>query len=474
MYLERIAYSQMLAWKELRDRATLDGSPRLTVLKLEGPKRTGKTYLAQKFGNENYKRTVYVNMADKRHIETFNAYVNLPANKRLSDNEFWRGLFTMYNSGFIDSPDTLVIVDEIQDSEFLYNSIRNIRGSCKFHFLVTGSYLGFVSGHRNFFDPADDLHKIVVPSLTFQEYLMNIGEYDRYLSLDLFGRSAHEDYHIIQKHYDNYTVVGGYPAVVVDFFEQGSMANIKNMHKLLYDVTIDECSKYLGSVDSKTFRDICSGVPTFVMNKKKGELIDYNKYMLEENVFDYNKVQSVVYWLTKCRVLGFCSRAVECDTRELIYGSRLYYMDIGMASYCYRHVAEEDPKNVNGAIDENFAYLEMYRRDPFTTELKMPIYGTYKNGEIDYLVFSKETCCMFGIDVKHGSGSSKTANKLLNEEIVDYVLYARSGSCGGFGKPGVLTIPIYLLNRFDFDAQHDNPPVKPSRRRKDALEVDDD
>jgi SpoVK/Ycf46/Vps4 family AAA+-type ATPase len=54
MELARDVYKEMLEWKKARDKAALHGSPRVTVLKLEGPRRTGKTFLAEKFAEENY------------------------------------------------------------------------------------------------------------------------------------------------------------------------------------------------------------------------------------------------------------------------------------------------------------------------------------------------------------------------------------------------------------------------------------
>jgi hypothetical protein len=47
--------------------------------------------------------------------------------------------------------------------------------------------------------------------------------------------------------------------------------------------------------------------------------------------------------------------------------------------------------------------------------------------------------------------------RLLETGQVDYVLYARAGSDvkGGIGADGkMLTIPIYLIDRFNFDVDY--------------------
>jgi hypothetical protein len=46
MELERFAYKAMLKWKSARETGVLDGYPRISVLQIEGAKRSGKTFLA--------------------------------------------------------------------------------------------------------------------------------------------------------------------------------------------------------------------------------------------------------------------------------------------------------------------------------------------------------------------------------------------------------------------------------------------
>jgi predicted AAA+ superfamily ATPase len=120
-------------------------------------------------------------------------------------------------------------------------------------------------------------------------------------------------------------------------------------------------------------------------------------------------------------------------------------------------------------LAENFVFLELNKieYDP-GPDRKRPTWGTYQNGEIDFLFYSRKTKCTYAIEVKVGDGSSKTGDKLLLDRIADFVLYARSGSHGEIGDPGILTIPIYLIGRFDFDLMI-NPPLKPSFNREAIL-----
>ena len=50
-YLERNAYNQLLKWKQRANRATLEVS---------GARQVGKTYIVNKFADEQYKRKIYI------------------------------------------------------------------------------------------------------------------------------------------------------------------------------------------------------------------------------------------------------------------------------------------------------------------------------------------------------------------------------------------------------------------------------
>lgn len=51
-------------------------------------------------------------------------------------------MFLRYEPDFCDSKDTVVIIDEIQESAEIYNRIREFTRSLESDFIVTGSYLG--------------------------------------------------------------------------------------------------------------------------------------------------------------------------------------------------------------------------------------------------------------------------------------------------------------------------------------------
>lgn len=48
----------------------------------------------------------------------------------------------LYEPDFTDTEDTIIIIDEIQESAEIYNRIREFTRQFRARFIVTGSYLG--------------------------------------------------------------------------------------------------------------------------------------------------------------------------------------------------------------------------------------------------------------------------------------------------------------------------------------------
>lgn len=99
----------------------------------------------------------------------------------------------LYEPSFVDDKDTIIIIDEIQESAEVYNQIRTLAREFQSYVIVTGSYLGRLL-KPEFFLPAGDLDHMIMETLTFDEFLDVFGERELYESIDLFGKGQKEDY----------------------------------------------------------------------------------------------------------------------------------------------------------------------------------------------------------------------------------------------------------------------------------------
>ena len=115
--LKRDIYEELKAWKK-QDSGK--------VLELNGARQVGKTFILDKFARENYKRYFYINMiqtSGKEFIECYHAATSWkPGEKRIEGP--LQKTFELFDDTFVDDKNTIVVIDEIQESAEVYSMIR--------------------------------------------------------------------------------------------------------------------------------------------------------------------------------------------------------------------------------------------------------------------------------------------------------------------------------------------------------------
>lgn len=212
MELKRNVYKKLIEWKEKNTGR---------VLELKGARQVGKTYILKKFGRENFPRMVYINMAEQTgqdFLRCLSAATEWRPGTPRPERPLQKAL-ALFDSTFTDDKDTVVIIDEVQESAQVYNQIRTFAREFQAYVIVTGSYLGKTT-HPEFFLPAGDMDHMIMETLTFDEFLDVFGARELYETIDLFGKGKSEDYEKLMEYYEVYQKIGGYPAVVVSYAKE--------------------------------------------------------------------------------------------------------------------------------------------------------------------------------------------------------------------------------------------------------------
>ena len=205
-YLERKAYSRLKAWKESGSRSTLE---------ISGARQVGKTYLVNRFADEEYQHKIYINLLELSGELFLEKYHELRRQIRegfVCENPVYE-LIRRYAPDFKDTRDTIVIIDEIQESAEIYNRIREFTRNLESDFIVTGSYLGRILD-KEFKYSAGDLDCLEIHTLDFEEFLTALDRSSLYEDMDLYGGSDAAVYQELQKLYLDYCKIGGYPGGV--------------------------------------------------------------------------------------------------------------------------------------------------------------------------------------------------------------------------------------------------------------------
>ncbi len=448
--LKRKAYGRLKAWKE---------SVRHSTLEISGARQVGKTYLVNRFADEQYRQKIYVNLLElsgELFLEKYHELRQQIGDGLICDNPVYE-LIRRYHPDFNDSKDTIVIIDEIQESAEIYNRIREFTRKLESDFIVTGSYLGRILD-KNFKYSAGDLDFLEIHTLDFEEFLTAVGRQELYESMDLYGGSNESIYQELQKYYEDYCQIGGYPSVVLQYLENASFEDCQTELLKIIRLFTNESKRYFEDIlDDAVYDNMFSGVARILAKEKKGFDKDSFSEELQGIVTkDYSSniskasINRAVNWLYSSGIIGFAGKIPECNIMDFKAKARCYFMDIGLAHYFFTKIG--CPKDMEtGIINENFVYLDLQRRiaHPCEIALESPAFATLGNGEIDFYAKAVRSQKTYAIEVKAGKNAGKTASAALDSKKADYLLYAKGNTTGG--KTGsIITIPIYGISKFSF------------------------
>lgn len=449
--LERTAYKKLLEWKKNAGRSTLEVS---------GARQVGKTYLVNKFADKEYKQKIYINLLELSGELFLNQYEKLwsemTQGKRFENPVY--ELIRRYEPSFTDSPDTVVIIDEIQESAEIYNRVREFTRQLSSDFIITGSYLGRVL-NKEFKYSAGDLDSIEIQTLSFEEFLRAMGKWELYDQLDIYGGSGETVYKKLEELYQIYCTIGGYPAVVLSYLEQKNIEQCQAVLEKIVHLFANESRRYFEDIlEYDTYENIFTSVARILVKEKKGLDADSFSEELQSIVIkEYSsnlskaEVNRAIDWLHSAGIIGFAGKLTGCDILSYKAKSRAFFMDLGLTTYFLTQTGCASG-DIQGVVNENFVFLDLRRRISFPREiaLETPAFATWGNYEIDFYVKSIKGQHTYAVEVKSGKNSSWTMEEVLEKKKADYILYTKGKTHGGV-KDHIYTIPIYGLAKFRFE-----------------------
>ena len=450
MELKRDIYQDLLRWKE---------SHSGHVLELRGARQVGKTFILNKFAKENYRDYFYINMTETtghQFLECLHKAAEWEPGMPREEQPIHRA-FSLYDVSFQDKEDTVVVIDEIQESAEVFSMIRQFARNFSCHFIVTGSYLGKTRDHR-YFQSVGDLDILTLYTLNFAEFLDAFGKRELYESVDLYGESSHEIYDELKGYYDIYCEIGGYPAVVMEYLENHSLENCQRELARIIRIFTEESENYFDDVrDMNLFERVLPVIAQTMMQEKKGSkdlISDLSNiiYKEESGKVTRQNIARVIAWLYRSHIIGYCGRMNGCNPKDISMDVRFYFLDVGLCRY-FLSKAYAGDSEARGLVNENFVYIDLLKRiEANQIGGACPVFGTYKDGEIDFLIFNQKTSNLYGVEVKVGRGTGRTAQQLLKDKKVKAVYFLKGDTYGGI-EENMLTVPIYLADRVCYEVR---------------------
>ena len=251
--MKRNILSKLIEWKNKKNRKPLI---------VNGARQVGKTYILREFGISQYEKMAYVNCDKNKMLEKiFSQDYNI--------SRILLSLSAILHVN-IEPENTLIIFDEIQESPIVLNSLKYFcEDAPQYHVAVAGSLLG-ISLHRDTSFPVGKVDMIKMYPMTFDEFLMAIGEQP------LVDVLATKDFSIIDSLsirlidcLRQYYYVGGMPAAVAEFAETKNLQEVRNIQKqILFDYRRD-FSKHAPTQEVPRINMVWDSIPAQLAKENK-------------------------------------------------------------------------------------------------------------------------------------------------------------------------------------------------------------
>lgn len=159
IYIKRKIYDDFLKWKN-----NIYKKPIIII----GARQVGKSLIVRKFGEQEYKNFVEINLLRREDI------VSLYKTIDTSENKF-KALSLLLNVDLKDE-NTLLFIDEIQESEELISELKYFNEAHKMNIICAGSLLGVKIRRSHFSFPVGQVELHYMYPLDFEEFMLAFNE----------------------------------------------------------------------------------------------------------------------------------------------------------------------------------------------------------------------------------------------------------------------------------------------------------
>ncbi|HAZ03019.1 MAG: ATPase [Bacteroidetes bacterium GWF2_42_66] len=427
--MERIAMKELISWKN---------RPGRKPLIIRGARQVGKTWLMKEFGKKEYRQTVYVNFESSKLLETL-FIDNFDINRIITAIQIETAIQ-------VNSENTLIIFDEIQEAEGAITSLKYFyENAPQYHIIAAGSLLG-VAMHKHTSFPVGKVEFLDLYPLNYTEFLLAL---DQQPLLDLLKskdwiliKSFKEKYiQILRQYY----YIGGMPEAVLSYRTQNDFKEVRVIQKRILTAYEHDFSKHAPSDIVPRIRMLWNSIPSQLAKENKKFV--YGAVKSGSRAKDYELALS---WLIDCglvhKVCRVSKPGIPLKAYEDYNAFKLFIVDVGLMGA----MGDIDVRTLleGNMIFEEFkgALTEQYVLQQLITIPDLVIYywsAERSTAEIDFLIqYSGE---VVPIEVKAEENLQAKSLKTFCQKYLPQTAIRTSMS--DFRTEGWLTnLPLYSIN----------------------------
>ena len=346
-----------------------------------GARQVGKTWLMKEFGRTNYDKVAYISFYNNQRMD--DVFQNDFDIKRIIMN-------LNIEAGVTITPeDTLIILDEIQDSPKVLESLKYFcEEAPQYHVVAAGSLLG-VAIHEGVSYPVGKADLLDLYPLNFREFLYAVEEQGLADALET------KDYTLIDNFSDkylfwlkNYYYTGGMPAVVDAFRMHKDYAEVRQIQRDIVRQYEGDFGKHIDSHTLPRIRLVWDSIPMQLAKENKKFFFCQIKKGARSSEYEL-----AIQWLVDCGLVYKVNRVNEPNMPLKAYKNmnayKLFLLDVGLLGALSELEAQSilDGNDIfvefKGALTEQYVLQQLISDTKYTPYY----YGTEKaTFEQDFLV----------------------------------------------------------------------------------------
>lgn len=432
MEIKRDIMAALLEWKQRQERKPLI---------IQGARQIGKTWIMRKFGEEYFDYVAYFNFDASE--ELCREFDNTKNPERLLD------ILRLYSEHPIEPGRTLIIFDEIQQSNKALNSLKYFcEEAPQYHILAAGSLLG-VSLSRGDSFPVGKVEFIRMYPVTFREFLCadTPSMYEYLENLPEIAPLPEIVMGRVGEAYRRYQVCGGMPAAVTAILEKRGVQEIEQIQKSILTAYSLDFAKHAPRKDIPRIAAIWNSVPSQLAKENRKFV-----YKLVKTGARAREYEDGLLWLEHAGMIYriFCSSkpGLPLSAYDDLSAFKIYLCDGGLLRVMAQLPAEvlwsENPlyTEFKGAMAENMVLQSLVAHFDV-----MPRYwASEATAEVDFLL--QNGTALLPIEVKSGTRlSGKSLGIYIGRFSPEVALRYSMNNLKRDGE--ILNIPIFLADWTD-------------------------
>ena len=315
--MKRKIYDDILKWKQ-------DWAGK-TALLIDGARRVGKSYIAEKFAQTEYKSYILIDF-NRANDDVKNLFVNY-----LNDLDTLFMYLSAYYNVKLYERESLIIFDEVQLFPKARAAIKYLVADGRYDYLETGSLMTIKKNVKDILIPSEERHLKMYP-LDFEEFLWALGNDTLMDIIRKFYENKKPMGQVLHRkamdYFRQYLIIGGMPQAVQEYVDTKDFDKVDRIKRDILTLYRADIVKHADGYEIKV-ESIFDEIPAQLQkHEKKFKLSSIKK---DARLRDY---EDALFWLDDAMIVNICYNSMAPNIGLKLNMDRLtlkcYMADTGL------------------------------------------------------------------------------------------------------------------------------------------------